>query len=418
MKVSYFAFAAAIGLGASGALLLTAPADAQRRGQPQAQPAAPAGPQFTREERNAIAPLYEAIQRRDYGAAAAALPAAQAGARSSHARYTVANLQFELALATQNEPLQTQAIEALLASGAAPADRLPVLLSNQAALAVRANDMTKAERALTRLVELRPNDPAALTQLAEVKIRMNRRNDAIPLYQRALQALGQNGTRPAESLYRRAVALAFDARSPAETMTALQMLLRAYPSAVNWRDSLLIFRDLAPVDGPLDLDLQRLQRAAGAFGGERDILEFATALNQAGHAGEAKAVLDEGVAQGMVDTAKPAASQLIAAVNRRAAQERPTLARVRTQGAAGDGRAARAAADTLFGNGQYAEAAELYRTALQKGGEDANLVNTRLGAALALAGSRAEAEAAFGAVTGQRGGLAQLWMAWLATRPA
>ena len=33
-------------------------------------------------------------------------------------------------------------------------------------------------------------------------------------------------------------------------------------------------------------------------------------------------------------------------------------------------------ADAYFGYGQYAEAAELYRAALQKGGEDANLVNT------------------------------------------
>ena len=59
-----------------------------------------------------------------------------------------------------------------------------------------------------------------------------------------------------------------------------------------------------------------------------------------------------------------------------------------------------------FGHGLYAEAAELYRAALQKGGEDPNLVNTRLGAALALAGRRPEAEAALRAVTGPRADLA------------
>ena len=55
------------------------------------------------------------------------------------------------------------------------------------------------------------------------------------------------------------------------------------------------------------------------------------------------------------------------------------------------------------------------RAALQKGGQDANMVNTRLGAALALAGQRAEAEAAFRAVTGQRAELAQLWLLWLSS---
>ena len=49
-------------------------------------------------------------------------------------------------------------------------------------------------------------------------------------------------------------------------------------------------------------------------------------------------------------------------------------------------------------------------------GIEAGLGNTRLGAALAMAGQRAEAEAAFRAVTGPRAELAQLWLLWLSTR--
>ena len=87
---------------------------------------------------------------------------------------------------------------------------------------------------------------------------------------------------------------------------------------------------------------------------------------------------------------------------------------------AAEGRVARCAPATpYYGYGQYAEAAELYRAALQKGGEDAGLVNVRLGAALALAGQRAEAEAAFRAVTGgDRAELAQLWLLWLSSTRA
>ena len=47
---------------------------------------------------------------------------------------------------------------------------------------------------------------------------------------------------------------------------------------------------------------------------------------------------------------------------------------------------------------------------------DANLVNTRLGIALSMAGQRADAEAAFRKVTGVRAPLANLWIAWLAMR--
>ena len=69
--------------------------------------------------------------------------------------------------------------------------------------------------------------------------------------------------------------------------------------------------------------------------------------------------------------------------------------------------------------GKMGEAVKLYTEfgypALQKGGQDVNLVNTRLGAALALAGQRAEAEAAFRLVTGPRAELAQLWLFWLSS---
>ena len=58
----------------------------------------------------------------------------------------------------------------------------------------------------------------------------------------------------------------------------------------------------------------------------------------------------------------------------------------------------------------------LYRTALQKGSVDANLVNTRLGLSLALAGQKAEAEAAFKAVTGPRAELANFYLLWLSQR--
>ena len=143
--------------------------------------------------------------------------------------------------------------------------------------------------------------------------------------------------------------------------------------------------------------------------GERDYVESAEALNRANLVGEAKAVLDEGVSRSMLDAAKPAVAQLIATVNRRVAADRAGLPRLRAAAQAGaTGAAARGAADTYFGYGQYPEAAELYRLALLKGGEDANLVNARLGAALALAGRRPEAEAALRAVTGPRADLAIL----------
>jgi Flp pilus assembly protein TadD len=158
-------------------------------------------------------------------------------------------------------------------------------------------------------------------------------------------------------------------------------------------------------------------RATESLAGERDYVEFVQPLAAANLHGEAKAVLDEGVARGMLDASEAIVRQLLTASTRRATQERTGLARLRTQAlAAATGAQALAAGDSHFGQGQYAEAAELYRAALQKGGEDPNLVNSRLGAALALAGQRAEAEGAFRAVTGPRSDLSAFWLA-CARRP-
>ena len=78
-------------------------------------------------------------------------------------------------------------------------------------------------------------------------------------------------------------------------------------------------------------------------------------------------------------------------------------------------KAAVAAGDLLYGYGQYAKAAELYRAALSKSGADANLINLHLGMALARSGDKAGATAALNAVTGPRVEIAKYWLTYLST---
>jgi Flp pilus assembly protein TadD len=122
----------------------------------------------------------------------------------------------------------------------------------------------------------------------------------------------------------------------------------------------------------------------------------------------------------MVAPGDAAVRALLTGVTQRGTRERSGLTAQMSQarGATGTAAQARTAADALFGYGRYAEAAELYRLALTRIGEDPNLLNSRLGASLAMAGQRAEAEAALRATSGQRAEIAGLWLAWLARRPA
>jgi len=389
-----------------------------------------------RDERAPIAALQAATSGPDRAAQDAALAAARAAARSADARYAVAYFQLEIGRARGDRQMFTAAVDALVDSGLAPPDELASLLANQVSRAYAAGDMLRTERLLARIIEVEPDNVEALADYAQFKARTNNRATAaadrtlaVQLFGRALAANQAAGRASSESLHRRALAVAYDGTRPPFALTQLapqaiafgRALVAAYPSPINWRDALLVYRDLAAGGDPgLELDIRRLQRATGALAGERDYLDFAQALDRAGFPGEANAAFDEGVSRGMLDSAKPAIAQAAAAINRRVAADRPALARLHAQGsaAAATAQQARAAADAHFAYGQYAEAAALYQAALQKGGEDGNLVGSRLGASLALAGRRAEAEAALRAVTGPRAELAGFWLVWLARRPA
>lgn len=430
MGVSRFALVALAAAGSGG--LAVAPAAAQ-------QPAPPAARSLTlgAQERPALQALEAALRSGDRAAQDAALAAARAAARSGDGRYAVGHYQLHIARARGDAQLAAQAVDAMIASGAAPAEELPALVADQAARAYSAGEYQRAEQALARVVQLQPNNAAAVAELAQMKgavaaaLRRDTRRqaesqaayrEALALLRRAIELQRASGQPVAESWYQRAAALALEGGMGAEAVAPARALVEAYPLPGHWRDALLVYRQAAGAasNPALDLDIRRLMRAAQALSGERDYLEFAEALGRAGGVGEAKAVLDEGLSRGMLDSSEAAVRQTVAANARLLAADRAGLARARTQAlaAAGTAAQARAAGDAHFGHGQYAQAAELYAAALQKGGEDADLVNTRLGAALAMAGRRSEAEAAFRAVAGPRADLAAFWLAWLARRPA
>jgi tetratricopeptide (TPR) repeat protein len=432
MTISRAALAAT--LIAGSAWLQAAPAAAQspleslrrqQRGQQQEQQPAQQQqptqiPQLSRDENAAIHPLLQAVQAHDWAAANTALPAAQAGARSPAARYLVGQLILEIGRGTQSMPLQSQAVDAMLASGAAPANILPSLLTAQVGFALQAQNYAAAEAPLTRLIELSPNDAERIGQLAAVKIRLNKRPEALALYRHALELGEANGQHAPEALYRQTLAIAYEGHMVAPALELSRTLVTYYPTAENWRSALGVYRDLAGPSGTGDLDIGRLMRAAGVLTSERDYYEYAQAANRAGLPGEVKAVVEEGLGRNVFQASAPDARAMLNAATAQIGEDRASLARLRAQAlAAAEGRVARRTGDALFGYGQYVEAAELYRAALQKGGEDPGLVNVRLGSALALAGQRAAAEAAFRAVTsGDRAEIARFWLLWLATRPS
>ena len=408
-SVSYAASGLALTLGMLAAM---APAAEAQIGAQASQPAPARQFRLTKQERAALAPLQVALAAKDAAGAAAALPAAQAGATSADARFILARLQFQLALDTRNAALQSQAIDALIASGPTAAE-LPRLLQNQAALATFAGNRQRAESALTRLIEIEPNNAEALKDLARIKIDQRKPAEAVPLLDRSISLSRAAGQRVPESWYEYNLRLATDLKLPVASKLGRD-LAAAYPSAENWRDAILTYVDVARPTTASMLDAWRLMRATKSLAGERDYLALAEAADGAGLPAEAKVVLDEGVSRKMVDPTKSVFKELLVGSAKRAAAERAGLAGRQAAGLAptATGVAALTAADASFGQADYPKAAALYRAAIQKGGIDTGSAGTRLGMALGLAGQRAEAETALQAVAGPSADLAQLWLVW------
>ena len=129
---------------------------------------------------------------------------------------------------------------------------------------------------------------------------------------------------------------------------------------------------------------------------------------------QAKTILAEGKANGKIPASSPGATSLTAAVNKSISNE-GSLSSLETRAkAAANGKLAAGTADAYFGTGDYAKALDLYRVALQKGQVDADVINTRIGIALAYSGDKAGARTAFESVKGQpRADMAGLWIEYL-----
>jgi hypothetical protein len=385
----------------------------------KAEAPAAAKQNFSEGFRKTAPAVQDAIAKGDIAAAQAALPAAQAAATTDDDKYTVAILQLQLALKTNDTNAQKAAADAVIASGKAPPETLAQVLDMKGRLAYNAGDLAGADAAFTQLSTLRPNDDDTAALLAQVKVREGRGSDALAIIDKSIDAKKAANQPVPEDWYRRALSIAYDSKPPiaAGVVKYGQGLVSAYPTPANWRTAIQLYREVAKPDPQTDLDAMRLARAAHALAGERDYYDYANSAYNKGLPGEAQSVIEEGTSSSMVDNqalkSSKALGELKAVAGPKVAGDKASLPALdKSARAAADGKKALNTADGYYGYGQYAQAADLYKVALSKGGVDANLVNLRLGMSLARAGDKAGAAQAFGAVTGPRQQLAGYWLIW------
>ncbi len=383
----------------------------------QAQPEAPKPVQVSREAAESIRKLDAAVKAKDFTNFPALVAEATAKAKTVDDRYAIASMQLRASQAQNDTAGTLAAVDTMLATGRVPPAEASKLRFSVAQMRFQAKQFDQAAAGFEQVVAADPANLDALVLLAETRNAQNRPADAVPLLLRAIEQRTASGQKAPESWYNRAAALAFNNKLPNAPQVA-RSWAQAYPSAASWRAALLTYEPTSGLTGPDLLDLYRLQRAAGALKGESDHFRYVDQLIVRGFPGEAKAVLDEAFAANAVDRNRPLWRDLHSSASSKVAADKASLpaAEKTALSPAGTARQALVTGDAFLGYGDYARAAALYRAALNKAGADKNLVNLRLGVALARAGDRAGATSALQAVQGQRADLAQLWLTWLNSR--
>jgi tetratricopeptide (TPR) repeat protein len=364
-------------------------------------------PKITMSEpvRKAMAEAQAAIKANDAATAQAKIAEAKAAAKTDDDRYVIGSVQYDLGKTTNDQKAQAEAIDAMLQSGKVPAANQGQFNLALGQLSYTNKDYPKAEQAFQQALQIDPSNMDAYALLAETKYQLGKSAEAVGLIQRASDSAVTSGKVVPKEWYARGIQFGMAAKL-ADPVTKLTFgWLRSYPEKTNWRDALVIYRDLHAVDAELNLDFMRLQRAVGALRGERDFAEYAEATYLK-FPNEAKSVVDEGVAAGAVNPAQSRSIKELSGIAAgRIAGDKASLKK-----SAANGRAALGIADAYASYGDYASAVEMYDKAVTLGGIDANIAKLRKGAALARSGQKDAAKQVLSTVTGPRADLAQYWI--------
>lgn len=395
------------------AAIAAVPASAQTK--PAAPAAEPAQPKVTPSKgaMKALVELQDAVQKNDFANVPAKVAAAQAVATTKEDKYLIGRLQLTAAIAAKDDASMGPAIDTMVGSGFLEPSKSAALYRGLGGTYYNNKQYPQAAAAYRKALSLDPNDAESGPLLGESLLAQGQKAEAAAAFQRAIQVRSASGQKADEALLKRAVAVAYDAQSPAAIDLARQWVI-AYPSAGSWSDTIAIYTNLTHPDVEGRLDLYRLMQATGGLKSGGEYAQYARAAAEQNNFNEAQAAFDAGVAAKLINPASGEYGDLVQGLK---AKQKATSADLATATkSAANGNALVRIGDRYLAMGDQAKAVELYKMAIAKPGTDLAVANLHLGMALTKAGDKAGATAAFNAVGGPRADIAKFWLTYLSQK--
>jgi hypothetical protein len=228
-----------------------------------------------------------------------------------------------------------------------------------------------------------------------------------------VQAAEKAGRAPPEDRLQLLANVASKGADRGAYVAALERLVAYYPKKEYWADLLRRIESKPGFSNRLTLDVYRLRLATKNLESANDYSEMAQLALQQGQAAEAKKILDEGFAAGVLGKGAEGERQkrLLALATQKATDAPRDLATAEAESAADPNVLVRIGL-AFTGLGQYDKGIALIQQGVAKGGlKHPDEARLHLGIAYLRAGNRAKANEAFRTVKGTDGAadLARLW---------
>lgn len=364
----------------------------------------------------------------DVKAAAAAiapqLAAAEGTVKTPLDRIIFGQWQQQVGGAAGDYALMQKGLQNMLDSGQLQPDKTALVGFALGQVAYQNKDYAGAAKALTPVVAANYSENAAAELLADAYAKQGQPAQGLAALKVAVNARKAAGGAVPEAWFTRANTIAYNAKLANEGTDWALMMVSSNPTPTNFFGAAQLVRLYGNYGTKDSVDISRLMFRSGALGTkgkdvEREYVEYLQAADPRTLPGEVVKVGEAGIAAGALRANDTFVADSLAQARGRVAADKASLpAAAKSAAASANGVSALAAADGFLSYGQDAEAADLYKLAIQKGGIDKDKATLRLGIAQLDAGKTAEAKATFGQVGGKEAAIAKLWAVYADTKAA
>ena len=336
--------------------------------------------------------------------------------KTANENYLINYMRFSAASAAGDADTAAKARDVVLASGNVPAAAQAKLVEAMVGVYYKSKEYAKAIQLASR--HLRDNGGNAQIRqlLAQAYYLNNEFAKAATEMQSMVQAEVQAGKTPSETQLQLLATSYNRTKDNAGYASALEKLVTYYPKREYWVDLLGRVQRKSGYASRLDIDVFRLRFATGNVKTTADFMEMSQLALQAGSSAEAKKIVDQAYAAGVLGTGAEAErhKRLRDLATKSVTEAQQSLAQRETEAAAAkDGGPLVSVGFETVMAGRYDKGIHLMEQGIKKGNlkypDDAKL---HLGAAYFLAGNKSRAVEVFKTVRGTDGSadLARLWV--------